>query len=148
MRGIKHKNFPAMNKQQTIKIARRAFAALPQSLNRGWGNDYLDQFLALALEEERGHRRWGSDFAKHHPGAASAPDCARMFCVKRIAEYLNGEAMPKGKDYLHIQKSCFFAAALVDEFRADIEKAWAGENLAELAALDYVTLVRVAERAA
>jgi len=68
---------------------------------------------------------------------------AKLFAVKRVAEYLNGEKMPSGKDYLHFQPSCFIAAGLVDEYSADIRTAWAEFDIAALAALDYCHFVKV-----
>jgi hypothetical protein len=64
-----------------------------------------------------------------------------MFAVKRIAEYLTGQRMPRGRDFLHTQRSCFYAAGLVDAHRKVIRKAWRKLPIAELAELDYCEFV-------
>ena len=87
----------------------------------------------MAQEEERGHRGWGPHFAK-----IGVTDAARLFVVKRVAEYLTGKSkMPRGKEFLYIQRSCFQCAGLVDAYRKEIRKAWRKFNVAELTTLDY-----------
>jgi hypothetical protein len=100
----------------------------------------------MCKTEEKGHRGWGPDFYQHHTSdTASVGDAAKMFSVRRIAEYMNGQDLPKGKDFLHIQKSCFYAAGLVDEYRDRIAKLWseAGISVEELNTLDYCKIVKV-----
>lgn len=133
-----------MNTKQKLQLIRDAFNRLA-FLNNVARGGYLDRLHAQCVEEERGHRGFGHDFAKYHPGAVSVTDAARLFSVKRIAEYLNGERMPRGKEFLHVQKSCFHAAALVDEFRKDIRRAWRGLDVKALTELDYCEFVKVRE---
>ncbi len=109
--------------------------------------NYAQKLLEQCKGEEKGHRGWGPDFAKYHPDAASVTDCAKVFAVKRIAEYLTGAPFPKGKDYLHFQLSCFTAAGMVDEFGDELRTALAAFDLAQLAALDYCDFVKVREMA-
>lgn len=123
-----------------IKLINEAFARLSFLNNKNW-TPYLDKLFEGCVEEERSHRGSGCSFAQHHPQAVSVQQAARMFAVKRVAEYLIGERMPRGRDYLHTQKSCFVAAGLVDEYRKEIRKAWRGLPVAELAALDYCRFV-------
>lgn len=129
-----------LTRAQKLKLTREAFDRLHVLNNIDW-NSHREKIHALCCEEEKGHRGWGPDFAKYHPTAASVSDCARIFTVKRIAEYLIGERMPRGKMFLHCQKSAFYAAGLVDEYRKQIRKAWRGLDVKELAALDYCEFV-------
>ncbi len=125
-----------------LKLIERAFIALEPLNNHDWTN-HREAIFALCLEEEKGHRR--GDFAQHHtPDTINANQAARLFVVKRIAEYLEGCRMPRGKDYLHMQKSCFYAAGLVEKFRKEIRKAWNGLDMAALSSMDYCEFVRVA----
>lgn len=64
---------------------------------------------------------------------------ARAVVVKRIAEFIGGTMkMPQTRDYLHCQPGAFYAAALAEEYRDEIIKAWkeAGIDAQELAAAD------------
>jgi len=124
-----------------LKLIDQAFTRL-EFLNHHTWTHYADNLLDQCKEEEKGHRGTGGDFAKYHPNACTITEAAKMFAVKRVAEYLTGQKMPRGRDYLHTQKSAFIAAGLVDEFRKDIRKAWRGLDVAELAALDYCKFVR------
>lgn len=104
--------------------------------------NHADKLFDLCRAEEKGHRNWGPEFAKYHPGAPSLNDMARMFAVKRVAEYLSGEEYPSGDDYLHMQHSCFYAAGIAEEFGNQICVVWAEFGLSELAALDYTDYVK------
>lgn len=126
-----------------LKLIREAFDRLAFLNNIDWCN-HREKLHELATAEEKSHRGWGPEFAKYHPGAISAADAGRLFAVKRVAEYLNGERMPRGKDYLHFQKSAFYAAALVHKHRKEIRKAWRGLDVKAIGALDYCEFVRVA----
>jgi hypothetical protein len=127
------------------KQVRDAFDKLQWAFDhtKDWATVLLDECAA----EERGHRQWGQDFAKYHPTAASVKDCARVFACKRIADALiDGPAKyPKGKEYLHCQKSWFTACGIAEEFETEIRKAWADVDLHELAALDYCDFVTAKE---
>src|SRR5262249_46402806 len=114
---------PAENKahklsgKETLKLARKAFEAL-YVLEHIDVTHHRDELFKLCKAEEKGHRGWGPDFNEHHTtDTASVADAAKMFAVLRVAEYMNGQPMPFGKSFLHIQKSCFYAAGLVDEYR-------------------------------
>ena len=127
-----------------LSTIRKAFQAL-----RGVFNFYhiqwADTLASECAQEERQHRGTNGEFAKYHPDAASVADCAKAFAVLRVAQYLNGERFPSGKDYLHFQRSCFTAAGMVDEFRDQILAAWQPFNLDELLAIDYCRLVGTTE---
>jgi len=122
---------------------RVAFTKLTQAFYSASTN-WAERLLSECIEEERSHRSWGPDFARHHPGAASVKDCARVFAVKRIAEALIGgrRKYPRGQEYLHCQKSWFTACGMADEFGKQIRKAWRGLDLEAFAALDYCEFVR------
>lgn len=129
-----------MTRKKQITLAREAFDLLLPLDNLSW-HPYVSRLLAMCKEEEKAHRGFGTDFNAYHPNAATLADCAKAFAVKRIAEYLLGDPMPKGKDFLHCQKSCFQAAGLVNEYRKEIQGAWAGIDYAQLRDIDYVVLV-------
>lgn len=131
----------------TLKDIRVAFAAL-EILNQLTWTPYLDRAFETALEEEKGHRGFAPEFSRHHTAdTIGASDAARLFIVKRVAEYLSGERMPRGKDYLHTQKSCFWCAGLVHKYRKEIRKAWRKLDVASLAALNYCEFVKVRQTA-
>lgn len=131
-----------MNTKETIKLAKDAFYASPLE-NIGWTN-YREKLLQLCRSEEKDHRGFMNGFRESHTSdTASVNEAARLFAVKRVAEYMQGEKFPSGKDYLHIQKSCFFAAGIVDEYREIVAKAWADFDIAKLAALDYTAIVKI-----
>lgn len=132
-----------MDTKDTLKLTRKAFDAL-QPLNDIDWTHHRDALHDMTKAEEKGHRGWGPDFAQHHTtDTASVSDAAKLFAVKRIAEYMNGEKAPSGKDFLHIQKSCFYAAGLVDEYREKIAGYWQAFDVATLAQLDYCAVVKV-----
>jgi len=124
----------------TVKEIRAAFDKLVWAFDHHH-NNYAKELLEMCEREEKGHRGWGADFGSYHPKAASARDCARAFAVKRVADYLLGDKFPTGKDFMHIQRSCFLAAGMVDEFKANIEIVWKDVDLYRLAAIDYCQLV-------
>jgi hypothetical protein len=127
-----------------LATIRRAFSALEFLNQKDWC-PYLDRLFDMCRDEEKSHRGFGSDFRKYHPNAPSIADMARLFAVRRIAEYLNGEPLPQGKIFLHCQKSIFQAAGLVDAYRDEIRAKWLEEgfNLADLASLNYTDFVKV-----
>jgi hypothetical protein len=127
-----------MTTKEKIKLVETAFSALYPLENITWTN-YPQELLRMCSDEEKSHR--GDDFNRSHPNTVSAHVAAKMFAVKRIAEYLTGQRMPRGKDFLHTQRSCFYAAGLVDAHRKIIRKAWRKLPIAELAELDYCEFV-------
>lgn len=134
-----------MNTQ--TKLARKAYDALEPLNNITW-QSYREQLLKLCIAEEKDHRGFMSDFRESHTAdTASVMDAAKLFAVKRLAEYLTGDPMPKGKDFLHIQKSCFMAAGIVDEYAERVRACWQGFDIKELAALDYTQIVKVKKAA-
>ncbi len=129
-----------------IKLIAEAFARL-DVLNNQRMTSYRERLLAECVGEEKEHR--GHDFSRFHTSdSVSVHTAAKLFVVHRIAQYLKGDKLPKVRDYLHIQRSCFFAAALVVEYRKEIRRAWKGLSIAELAALDYCEFVKVRPSAA
>ncbi len=132
-----------MQTQPIIKSVRKAFDALHVLEQISWTH-YQSEYFDLCKAEEKSHRGFLPDFNTSHTlDTAGVTDAAKLFAVKRIAEYMNGEKPPSGKDYLHIQKSCFYAAGLVDEFRDKIAETWASFDISELAELDYCKIVKV-----
>lgn len=127
-----------MTTKEKVKLVDAAFSALHPLANITWSN-HPQELLRMCIEEEKKHR--GYDFSRSHPHAVSVATAAKLFAVKRLAEYLTGHRMPKGKDFLHTQRSCFYAAGLVDAHRKIIRKAWRKLPINELAELDYCEFV-------
>lgn len=129
----------------TIKTARAAFDTLSQVFYAETYN-YAEQLLAMCKEEERGHRGFMDGFRRSHTDdTASVSDAAKMFAVVRVAEYLlHPEQFPKGASFLHMQRSCFMAAGIVDKYGGAVEKAWAPFfQIQQLAALNYTDIVKI-----
>lgn len=126
--------------KEKIRLIDSAYSALEFLNNQDWTN-HRETLFAMCLEEEKRHRSAG--FGRHHPNAVSATEAAKLFSVKRVAQYLARECrMPRGKDFLHYQRSCFYAAGLVDKYRKEIRKAWRKLPVKALAALDYCEFVK------
>lgn len=127
----------------TVAEIREAHKALMMAFDCemiNWG----DRLYKLCLEEEMGHRHWGPDFDAHHtPDTINERDAARLFSVLRVAQYLTGDTLPEIKDYLHMQKSCYMAAAMALEFGEKIRKEWAKFSIPDLAKLNYTNYVKV-----
>lgn len=130
--------------QETLKLIAKAYEALEHVFYSKTYN-HADQAYKTSLAEEKRHRGFMPSFAPYHPGAATANQCARMFVVKRVAEYLNGERLPTIKDYFHTQQSAFMCAAIALEYGDEVRQAWAKFDLKELAALDYCEFVGKAQ---
>lgn len=112
-----------------LKLINETFDALRWAFDSCSPN-HAEKLLDICKEEERGHRGF---MPKYHDSPITVTQSAKLFAVKRVAEYLLKPEFPKGKDYLHFQKSCFYAAGMVDEFASDIRKAWSAFDLATLA---------------
>ena len=88
---------PENRARQQIKLAREAYDALEPLSNITW-QSYREQLLKMCIAEEKDHRGFMPDFRESHtPETASVIDAAKLFAVKRLAEYLNGDPMPKGR---------------------------------------------------
>ena len=126
---------------KNTKLIREAYSKLSEVFY-SHNQNYAEQCFKASLKEEKEHRGFGPDFALYHPNASSARDMAKMFTVKRVAEYITSKKFPSGKDYLHTQKSCFIAAGIADEFTNEVVKAWQGLNWIELRGFDYCDFVK------
>lgn len=133
---------PAMKtKNQKVKLIREAYEKL-RGVFYSSMRDYARELFEQCRTEEKAHRGFGPDFNTYHPTAISVADSAKLFAVKRVAEYLlKPETYPKGQHYLHYHKSCFIAAGIADEFRNKVIDAWGNFSLPEFAELDYVEFV-------
>jgi len=126
---------------QQIKMVGLAFDALSHVFYSK-NTNYAEQLLAQCIAEEKSHRGFANDFGVYHPNAATIRQCAKAFAVKRVAEYLlTTKPLPSGEAFLHIQKSCFWAAGIADEFKSEIQEAWINFDIRELSELDYVMFV-------
>lgn len=127
----------------TVRQIKAAFDALSGVFNTETTN-YAERLLAQCREEERGHRGFMDGFSRCHTAdTIGVADAARLFAVKRVAEYLTDTSYPKGREYLHTQQSCFIAAGIADEFDAEVRKAWSDFDVDALAALNYTDYVHV-----
>lgn len=136
------------NKMKTEQI-KKAFHELRWVFDSAMIN-HAQALFEQCRAEEKQHRGFMPDFDRcHTPDTISVADAARLFAVKRVAEYLLApDKYPKGQDYLHTQKSCFIAAGIADEFRAQIVEAWKDFDVAALALLDYTDYVKINRQAA
>lgn len=125
-----------------LKQIDQAFKALSRAFYCA-NRNHAEDLHAMCKAEERDHRGWGPDFYRYHSSAPSVSMVGKLFAVKRVAEYLNGEKEPSGSHYLHIQKSCFLASAMVCEFGDDIRKAWTEYDIPAMAKLSYTDFVKV-----
>lgn len=74
-----------MTKRELRKAIDDAFFAIDRLADASTETSRLIQRAFEAAEtEERGHRRFGPNFASHHPGALSVAHCARYFVVKWV----------------------------------------------------------------
>jgi hypothetical protein len=122
---------------KTKKLISEAYSALYVLNNITW-TPYRDRLFELCRDEEKQHRGHGD-----RSWGATINDCARMFAVRDVVSYLIGESKaPTAKDYLSYKKSCFMAASLVENYRAEITKALEGHDLKAIAALDYVEIIK------
>lgn len=127
----------------TVRQIKAAFDAL-SSVFYSENRNHAERLLAQCREEERGHRGIMDYFSRCHTAdTIGVADAARLFAVKRVAEYLIDASYPVGKDYLHTQTSCFYAAGIADEYGEKIHAAWADFDVDALAALDYTDYVHV-----
>lgn len=136
-----------MGSHPSVKFARKAFDHLSFAFDSHNVN-HAANLLAMCKQEERGHRGFMEGFTRCHTGdTATITDAAKLFAVKRVAEYLLGAKMPVGQAFLHTQHSCFQAAAIADEFASEVREAWKSFELREIVALDYKDIVKVKEAA-
>lgn len=125
-----------MAKRQDLETIEKAFYALDRALESGRDfNTYYQQ----NLEEERGHRRFVGS-----PYGITAPQAARLFCVRQIASYLNRDKAPEIANIFSFRLSVYQAFALVETNRQKITEALKEFDLSELIALDYAELNKVA----
>lgn len=134
-----------MRKSQKITLANvdKASNALTYALdNISWSN-YYTQLVDLCAGEEKQHRGFGDRFKSYHTDAPSVAACARFFAVHRIGQYLAGQKIPDAADYLHFQKSAFYAAGIVASYEKECREALerAGISAEYLADLDYSTFI-------
>lgn len=127
-----------MTKNQQIKLINRAFDAL-EVLNNQTMSPLRNRYLSQNIEEEKGHRRFKPDGVRC---GLTIREAARLFCVRQIAEYLNGAETPAPNQWLHLRLSNLTACALVAEYGEQIKAAWAEFGIAidDLLALDYAEL--------
>lgn len=127
-----------ISKKEAVKLIKESWSKIEYIFaSISWGQ-YGRQFLALSTAEEKDHR----GFCGHKYGLTIS-ESAKLFCVKRIVEALNGEHVPEIKDFLHSQKSWFFAHSLVANYREEIERAFIGVDREKILSLDYAELVKV-----
>src|SRR5262245_65307712 len=87
-----------MSAPPRLKGIREAYEKLHGALESkaGWGRrNVAETLLGQCQAEEREHRGFLPAFARHHaPSTPGVLDMARLFAVKRVAEYLRGESFP------------------------------------------------------
>ena len=126
------------SKRQQIALIDRAYAAL-DVLNNQVMSPLRDNYFKQNLDEEKGHRHFCPDGVRCGLATRQA---ARLFAVRQIAQFLNGEKAPEPREWLHLRPSYLTACALVAEYREQIMRAWGEVNVcvADVLALDYAEL--------
>ena len=128
--------------KELIKTINQAYVKLSTLNNINW-TPYRDNLFKLNLADEKMHRR---TFGGHkRTFETPMADCARLFVVQHIAQALKTPNQYKIKDILHIRESAIKAQALAENYADRITQAWTGENIDELAKLDYIALIDFAE---
>lgn len=127
-----------------LKLINDAFERLSWAFDSSWRN-YANELFELCQSEEKEHRGCLPEFTRCHTSdTITVNQAAKLFAVKRVAEYLLPGAKPLlPRDYLHCQKSAFLAAGMADEFRDKIMEAWKPFDLVELDSLSYTEFVKV-----
>jgi hypothetical protein len=126
-----------LTKNQKLKLIKTAYSLLDVLNNVRW-TAHRDDLLKLCKEEEKHHRGMTGNEYK-----LTIDEAAKLFVVYRVAQYLARViAEPVAKDFIVMQKSAFYAASLVANYRTEIETAWQGVDLEQLCALDYADMVQ------
>lgn len=141
-----------MKKKET-KLINEVWHKLAEKLNHQDWTHHADKLLEICLQESKAHDRWRG--SSENPRGISITTEAKYFAVKRIYEYMNGHTPPKPEDYLHMQKSCFYAYAIVWDFGGlqGIDRDILGpimlkhdELFKTVANWDYCDLIKVEDR--
>lgn len=103
-----------------------------------WGNEGK-KYLALTRQEEKNHDKIRPQGEKR---GISISDASKLFAVKRIVEVLTGNLKLTVADYLNVQKSCFYAVALVENYGKELIIALDNTVLADILACDYTELMK------
>ena len=129
-----------MNKEQKqiMKKVNQAYSKLYFLSNITW-TPYREELFKIEKENEKKHR--SGTWYEFHDNYASVSDCAKMFVVKNIAEFLTYGCKYTIKDILKIRKGCILAQSVVENYQDKILEHWKDEDLNYLANIDYVSLV-------
>lgn len=132
-----------MSKRESLALIDKAYYALERALeskaDRDWRTYYQQN-----LDEEKGHRRF--KFTSVSDGI-TAPQAARLFCVRQVAEYVNGDKAPDVSEIFSLRLSLYMACALVARYREQITAALTPFDLQSVLALDYAELNKSKEAA-
>lgn len=131
-------------------IVDKAYDALDVVNNMTW-TPYRDNCYAMAVAEERTHRRMGLHIGHAYPRGATVEAAAKLFVVKRIAEALTASEQGSTRkltirDLIRVQPSACYAASIAANYGAECMTALGRERLGQLAdELDYVQFVNDGE---
>lgn len=130
-----------MNKKQKIKLIKDVWQKLDYVLQGIHGGNYGKEYLNLNIREEKNHDRSRPNGIRR---GLSIIEASKLFAVRQIVEALTDEEKhkPKVKNYLYLRKSVFYAWALVENYKEEIEKALQGVNYDDVLALDYRELIK------
>ncbi len=128
-----------LSKKEQLKLIDRAYYLL-DCLNNIQHTHYRDELFDMNKNEEKRHDRMRPDGIGR---GLTVSESAKMFTVKRIAEYmLDEKRIPAVESYIWTLQSCFYSASIVLKYRKEIERAWKDIDILELARLDYSELVK------
>jgi hypothetical protein len=130
---------PAYTRTQQLKAIDLAWTFICDRLNNIKMEAMGDNYEGDNQKEEREHRGCGLPRIPH---GLTVPQAGRLFCVKQLLDYLDGEKAPDPKDFLWMRKTIFTAYALVANYRDEITKALAesGADLDAIRSADYAEL--------
>jgi hypothetical protein len=130
-----------VTKKEQITYFRDSWRKLKYALSSIHYGEYGNQYMRLIVDEEKAHRRCFRP--EGYKCGLTVPEASELFAVKRISEALLGTGWtPTVKDYIHTQKSAFFAYSLVGNYREELATALKDFDLKILTTIDYAELVK------
>lgn len=127
-----------MTKKEQLRLINETWQKINRVLSmERWGNEG-EKYLKENIREEKKHDSYRPQGINR---GISILQAGKLFAVKRIIEALTGKLTVEIKEYLTIQKSAFYAVALVENYRESLIKALEGINFDDVLSVDYVKLV-------
>jgi hypothetical protein len=134
------KPLTAQERKDQIKLIKKAFNRLEYCFSIvSWGQ-YGKQYWKQCQEESKQHGNWKPEGIKR---GLTVYEESQLFYVRTIAEYLYALKPLNAGSFLWTKTSCFYAYALVNDYRKEIVKSLEGIDTQALGRLDYCKLITV-----